>query len=86
MVLCLEVPAFTSLSQYDPFSLLVTWFWYFDYVRTKSPLAVRLLVLLFVARADSPLVRRRIALCVFVNVLLRIEYLRSVLIETSTDG
>ena len=72
--------AFTGISCFlnDDLFFLVTWFWYFRQVCTSSPLAVRLLVLLFVARAGSLLpVRisftREGALCFFGNELLQIE-------------
>ena len=66
--------AFTGIGTTDDL-FSVTWFWYFGQVCTRSDLAVRLLVLLFVARAGSLLAVRvfltgGIALCFFGNGLL----------------
>ena len=54
----------------------------------RSPLGVRLWVLWFVLAQDLTceiLLQKKIALCFFDNEWFQIEYLRSVLIKTSTD-
>ena len=89
MVLCVEV----QLSLESLLSLmicfpLVTRFWYFVQVCTRSAMAVRFLVLVFVARSHLAVrifFTKVRALCFFGNELLQIEYIRGVLIETSTD-
>ena len=70
---------------------LVTWFWYIDVICTRSPLAVRLLVLCsFLAQGlpvcEKLLDKKKKQISFIGTEVLHIEQLRGVLIETNNCG